>query len=100
MTVSTGPTGHELERRLDSIGWGLLFLLWGILLLVAAPAGSWLAAIGAILLGISAAKWALDVRASWFVVILGGVALVTGLGEMAGTEVLGLALLLVVCGSR
>lgn len=99
MTVMTRLSHHELERRLDAIGWGLLFLVSGALLLVPdAPDGSWLAAVGAILLGVSAAKWALGAGASWFVAILGAVGLASGLGEMAGIDVPGVALLLILCG--
>jgi hypothetical protein len=100
MTVATRRTSHDLSGRLDAIGWGLLFLVSGVLLLVPdAPDGSWLAAVGAILLGVSAAKWLLDVGASLFIAILGVVGLVTGLGEMAGYEVPGLSLVLILCGA-
>ena len=98
MTVMTRLSHHELERRLDAIGWGLLFLVSGVLLVPDAPDGSWLAAVGAILLGVSAAKWALGAGASWFVAILGAVGLASGLGEMAGFDVPGVALLLILCG--
>lgn len=99
MTVMTRLPSQELERRLDAIGWGLLFLVSGVLLLVPeAPDGSWLAAVGAILLGVSAAKWMLGAGASWFVAILGAVGLASGLGEMGGIDVPGIALLLILCG--
>lgn len=100
MTVLTHRSGHELGGRLDAVGWGLLFLVSGVLLLVPdAPAGSWLASVGAILLAMSAAKWALGVGVSWLIAIIGAVGLVTGLGEMAGYEVPGLSLLLILCGT-
>jgi hypothetical protein len=77
-----------------------VFLFSGVLLLVPdAPTGSWLAAVGVTLLAVSAAKWFLGVGASWFVVILGAVGLVTGLGEMAGYDVPGLSLVLILCGA-
>jgi hypothetical protein len=98
MTLATKSTGHEVERRLDAIGWGLLFLLTGVLLLVVVPEGTWLAGVGAILLGVSAAKALLGAKASWFIVLLGAVALVTGIGEMSGVDVPGLPVLLILCG--
>jgi hypothetical protein len=100
MALAPRQTSHDLAGRLDAIGWGLLFLVTGVLLLVPdAPDGSWLAGVGAILLGVSAAKWLLGVGASWFMVILGGVGLVAGLGEMAGYDVPGLSLVLILCGA-
>ena len=98
MTVATGPVGQEVERRLDAIGWGLLFLLTGTLLLLVVPEGTWLAGVGVILLGVSAAKALLGGKASWFTVVLGAVAFVTGIGEMAGLDIPGLPLLLILCG--
>lgn len=98
MTVATKPGGQEVERRLDAIGWGLLFLLTGVLLLVVVPEGTWLAGVGVILLGVSAAKVLLGAKVNWFIVLLGTVALVTGIGEMAGVDVPGLPLLLILCG--
>jgi hypothetical protein len=99
MTVATRHSNPELAGRLDGIGWGLLFLVSGVLLLVRnAPDGSWLASVGAILLVVSAAKWLLGVGSGWLVPILGAVGLVTGLGEMAGYDVPGLSLVLIVCG--
>jgi hypothetical protein len=98
MTVASESTGQAVERRLDAIGWGLLFLLTGTLLLLVVPEGTWLAGVGAILLGVSAAKALLGAKASWFIVVLGAVALVTGIGQMAGIDVPGLPLLLILCG--
>jgi hypothetical protein len=98
MTVAPKAAGQEVERRLDAVGWGLLFLLTGVLLLVVVPEGTWLAGVGAILLGVSAAKAVLHATVSWFIVLLGMVALMTGIGEMAGIDVPGLPLLLILCG--
>jgi hypothetical protein len=99
MALATHPSSPGLSDRLDAIGWGLLFLISGVLLLVPdAPDGSWLAAVGAILLTVNVAKWALGAGASWFIAILGAVALATGLGEMAGYDVPGLSLVLILCG--
>jgi hypothetical protein len=100
MTVATRQASHELDSRLDAIGWGLVFLVSGGLLLVPdAPEGSWLAGVGAILLVVSAAKWLVGASASSFIAILGAVGLVTGLGEMAGYDIPGLSLLLILCGA-
>ena len=98
-TTAVKPVVRKIEDRLDSVGWGLLFLVSGVIMLIPdAPRGSWLAGIGVILVGITITKWALRVEASWFTLILGIVGFVTGLGEMAGQDVPGLSLFLILCG--
>jgi hypothetical protein len=100
MSVATRRSNHGLGDRVDAVGWGLLFLVSGILLLVPdAPDGTWLAGVGAILLAISAARWRLGVGASWFIAILGAVGLAAGIGEAAGFDVPGLSLVLILCGA-
>jgi hypothetical protein len=98
MTGVRTSAGEELERRLDAVGWGVLLLYSGVLRLVSAPWGAWLAGVGLILLGASAARRALRLKVSGFIVICGSVALGTGLGQLAGLDVPGLALLLIACG--
>lgn len=100
MTISTHVAASELGSRIDAVGWGLLFLVTGgILLWADAPDGTWLAAVGVVLLVITLARALLGVGASWFVGILGAVALVSGLGGMAGIEVPAIALLSILCGA-
>jgi hypothetical protein len=100
MAASTHLTHPELEARLDAVGWGLLFLVsGGILLLPDAPDGSWLTGVGAVLIAVTIAKAALGVGIGWFIGILGAVALASGLGQIAGFEVPGMALLLIACGA-
>lgn len=99
MAASTRIDRGDLGGRLDTIGWGLLLLVTGgILLWADAPDGSWLAAVGAVLLVITIARAVLGVGASWFIGILGAVALVAGLGGMAGIDVPAIALLSILCG--
>ena len=100
MAASTHIASKELGARLDAVGWGLLFLVTGgILLWSEAPDGSWLAAVGAVLLVITVARAVLGVGASWFVGILGTVALAAGLGGMIGIDVPAIALLSILCGA-
>jgi hypothetical protein len=100
MAASTHLDRPDLGARLDTVGWGLLFLVTGgILLWSEAPHGSWLAAVGAVLVVITLARALLGVGASWFIGVLGAVALVAGLGGMAGIDVPAIALLSILCGA-
>ncbi len=100
MATMTDVGRKDLGSRLDAVGWGLLFVVTGgILLWADAPDGSWLAAVGAVLLVITVARAVLGVGASWFVGILGAVALIAGVGGMAGIDVPAIALLSILCGA-
>lgn len=100
MAASTQMTRGDLGARLDAVGWGLLFVVTGgILLWAEAPEGSWLAAVGAVLLVMTVARALLGVGASWFVGLLGAVALAAGLGGMVGIDVPAIALLSILCGA-
>ncbi len=99
MTSLTNGFAHELEGRIDAIGWGLFFIVSGaVALLPGLPEGTWLASTGVILVGISAVRAALRLSVSWFAVVLGSVLIASGAGEFAGVDVPGFALFLVLCG--
>jgi hypothetical protein len=99
MAALTKLTRSELDSRLDAVGWGLLLLATGVILLVPdAPDGSWLMAVGAVLLAMTAVRAYLGARFSWFVAILGAVALVSGIGKASGNAIPGFELLLIVSG--
>jgi hypothetical protein len=90
---------RDLPRRIDAIGWGLLFLMTGTLALIPGlPEGTWLAGLGVLLLGLNAARIVLGLSPEWFTVILGSVALLAGLGGMVGVAVPGFALLFILGG--
>jgi hypothetical protein len=98
--TSTMDTLHEdLDSRLDTIGWGFFFVMSGVVLLVPGlPDGSWLAGVGAILVGFSAVRLVLGLPVSGFATILGIVLFASGAGTMAGLAVPWFSLLLVLCG--
>jgi hypothetical protein len=98
MTSATG-TRTDFGSRLDSIGWGLLFLMSGVLLLLpGVPDGTWLAGLGALLLGLNATRAVSGLSVDWFTAIIGIVALACGAGTIAGVVVPGFALVMVLCG--
>lgn len=99
MTSTTYPIRHELESRIDSVGWGLFFVMSGAMLLVPGlPDGSWLTGVGALLIALSALRAMLGLPVSTFGVIVASVLVVTGVGVIAGVAVPWFALLLVLCG--
>ncbi len=92
-------TTSDLDHRLDILGWGVFFLMTGVLLLVPGlPEGTWLVGLGVLLLGFAGARVALGLPVEWFGVILGTGALLAGFGTMAGLDIPVFALFLVVCG--
>jgi cytosine/uracil/thiamine/allantoin permease len=81
------PAKHELNRRLESISWGLfLIMLGGFALLPSVKEGTWLIGAGVIMLGLNAVRLALGIRTSGFTLILGTVALLSGIGSVYGVD--------------
>lgn len=92
----------ELDRRLHDIGWGLLFMLTGIIWIVPAesvPPGTWLFGVAAILLGLNLVRYVAHVHISGFSVVLGAFALLAALGQTLGTELPLLAICLLLIGA-
>jgi cytosine/uracil/thiamine/allantoin permease len=82
------PAKHELNRRLESISWGLfLIMLGGFALLKSVPEGTWLVGAGVIMLGLNAFRLLFGIRIGWTTVILGTVALLSGLGSVYGVSI-------------
>jgi hypothetical protein len=75
----------KMNRTIETITWGALFIWWGITLLVKFPAGSGLIGLGLILLGANAARYFQGMRINGFSACIGLLALVWGGLEMAGT---------------
>ena len=85
MSELTDPHKRDLQSRFDTVGWGLLFLLFGVLAL---PSGTVeyasAAAVGAAMLGLNAVRIVADVPVRWFTIILGSVFVVGGSGALVG----------------
>ena len=93
------PQKHELEDRLDSVGWGLLFLLFGALALPNGTAEyASVAAVGAAMLGLNLLRIVLDVPVRWFSIILGTVMAVAGSGALIGVKMDVFVLFFVIAG--
>ena len=94
-----------LNRQLDTLGWGLFFVWWGITeLFNFLPQGIGALGLGLILLGLNAVRVRNDIPASGFTTTLGILALVLGGLELAATalnlpfEIPIFAILLIVLG--
>ena len=75
----------RMNRNIDALGWGALFIWWGITLLVKLPAGVGLIGVGLILLAANAAHYFQGMHFSGFTTVIGVLALVWGGLELAGT---------------
>ncbi len=85
VNASIDPEKRELEKRFESVGWGLLLLLVGA---VAMPNGTAeyaaVAAIGAALVLLNVVRVALHMEIAWFGAVLGASLLIAGIGALAG----------------
>ena len=90
------------ERKLDATTWGLLLLGTGVLMLLPrqmVPDGAWLILAGAILLVMSAVRYAKHFRVSGFIIALGILGVIAGFSTIAGVKLPLLAAFLVLLGA-
>jgi hypothetical protein len=88
MSMPPDASKNDLNRRLETVGWGLfLIMLGGFALLKDVPEGTWLIGAGLIMLGLNAVRLLAGIRASWFTLILGTIALFSGIGSVYGIEI-------------
>lgn len=93
----------ELNKRLESISFGLFLIMIGCLAFIPkeqVPEGVWSIGVGLILLGLNAARYATGIKMSGFTIVLGVLALGTGIGELLGVDLPVLAILLVLLGAN
>jgi len=96
------PQKNALDRRLDSIGWGLFLVMIGGLWLAPEgriPEGTWLIGTGLIILGTSVVRFLNDINVSGFWVFIGILAFASGVGDVFGINLPVLALLFIFIGA-
>ena len=96
------PENAALNKRLESIGWGLFLIMLGGFALVpdeTLPKGIWSIGIGVIMLGLNATRYFNGIKMSGFTTFLGILALVGGITELIGFTSLEGALLLIILGA-
>ncbi len=100
-STDKGEDRVAMERFLDDVGWGALFITVGALWLVPAgqlPSGTWMIAIGVILLVLNVARYMLRIRVNGFTMIAGTVALLAGVGAAFAVDLPIFPIALVVIG--
>ena len=91
-----------LGKRIDAIGWGMLLVVTGVVLLVPAEViaqGTWLIAVGVLVLALNVIRYRLGVGVSGLTTLLGAAALATGLGEMLDVRLPLFAIAFIVIGA-
>ncbi len=91
-----------LNKRLESIAWGLFLIMLGGFALVPdsiTPKGTWALGVGLIMLGLNAARYFLKIRMSGFTTVLGILSVVGGISELAGWTSFEGAWLLIILGA-
>ena len=96
------PEKAALNKRLESIGWGLFLIMAGGLALVpeaTIPKGLCSIGVGVIMLGLNVTRYFYKIRMSGFTTFLGIIAIVGGVLELLGVKELEGALFLIILGS-
>jgi len=91
-----------LNKRLETIGWGLfLIMLGGFALIPEAlvPKGLWSIGVGAIMLGLNLTRYYFKIKMSGFTTFLGVVSLISGITQLYWNHDLDLPILLIVIGA-
>ena len=96
------PERAALNKRLENVAWGLFLIMLGGFALVpdaTVPKGAWSIGVGAIMLGLNAARFFNKIKMSGFTTFLGILSLLGGIAELAGMTSLDGALLLIILGA-
>ena len=88
MSMTDEARKQDLNKRLETVSWGLfLIMLGGLAFVKGVPEGAWLIGVGVIMLGLNGVRLLLGIRASWFTLILGTIALLSGLSSVLGVDI-------------
>ncbi len=101
-TVAADPEKSALNKRLETIAWGLFLIMLGGFMFVPktyAPEGLWSICVGLIMLGLNAARYLNHVRMSAFTTILGLISILGGVVQLLGVKHLEGAFLLIMLGA-
>lgn len=102
-TESRGePEKAALNKRLETIFWGLFLIMlggWALIPDETIPKGAWSIGVGLLLLGLNWVRYMNRIRMSGFTTVLGILSLLGGLGDMLGWADLNGAILLIILGA-
>ena len=91
-----------LNKRLETIGWGLFLVMLGGFTLVPEEIlskGFWSIGVGLIMLGLNVARYFNGIKMSGFTTVLGIIALLSGTAQLLGMEMLEGALFFIILGA-
>jgi hypothetical protein len=101
-TITINPEKAVLNKRLETIAWGCFLIMLGGFMFVPksqAPAGLWSIGVGAIMLGLNAARYFNQIKISGFTTVLGIISLLGGMVQLLGVKNLEGAFLLIILGA-
>jgi hypothetical protein len=96
------PEKAALNKRLESIAWGLFLIMLGGFALVpndTIPKGVWSIGVGLIMLGLNVARYLYSIKMSGFTTVLGILSLIGGIAELIGFTSMEGAFLLIILGA-
>jgi hypothetical protein len=91
-----------LNKRLETIGWGLFLIMLGGFALVpheVVAKGLWSIGVGVIMLGLNATRYFFKIKMSGFTTFLGVISLLSGVTQLMGMHNLDAPILLVILGA-
>jgi hypothetical protein len=100
--TAVDPEKAALNKRLETIFWGLFLIMlggWALIPSETIPKGAWSIAVGFLLLGLNAVRYFNKIQTSGFTTVLGILAIAGGIGDMLGWANLNGALLLIILGA-
>lgn len=100
--LTADPEKAVLNKRLETVFWGLFLIMlggWGLIPDETIPKGAWSIGVGLLLLGLNLVRYLNGIRMSGFTTVLGILALLGGTGDMLGWADLNGAVLLIILGA-
>ena len=80
---------RTLDKQLDTIGWGLFFIMIGVLWLLpegTVPEDTWLIGMGAIIFGVNGIRYLYGIRIQGFWTVIGIISLIFGISGVFSLE--------------
>ncbi len=90
-----------LDKRLDSLGWGLFMIMIGGLWIApegSVPEGTWLIGTGLIILVLQGVRYLYGIKIIGFWLVMGIIALAAGISEVFGLDIPVFPILIVIIG--
>ena len=92
---------QAISKRINAIGWALFFIMIGCLWMIpeeSVPESTWLIGAGIIMLGTNFFRYVYGIKAVGFTLVIGILALATGIGAILGIEIPVFPILIVLIG--